>query len=169
MVEQQQDTNSPESEANPSFWSRPVVKWTFTVLLGALFVLAFLTYLATDLVSNKLLDPQLYTDALEENHIYNRVYTELLADPALVEVTTRLLGNVGLEGMADSVYSLAVSTLYLVVPPDTIQTATEGVIVDVTSYLKGETEQLEPWLDVSSRLDEETLEERISVVLQVLL
>jgi hypothetical protein len=46
------------------------VKWTITLLLGALFVLAFLTYLATDLVSNQLLNPQLYTNALEENLIY---------------------------------------------------------------------------------------------------
>ena len=44
-----------------------------------------------------------------------QMYTELLADPALVEATARLLGNVGLEDLADGTYSFAVSTLYLVV------------------------------------------------------
>jgi hypothetical protein len=169
MTEQPTDIESRDPQPGQSFWSRAIVKWTITALLGTLFVLAFLTYLATDLVSNKLLDPQLYTNALEENYIYNRVYTDLLADPALEEKTAQLLGNVGLEDLADGLYSLAVSTLYLVLPPETIQTATEGVIVEVTSYLKGETDQLEPRLDLSSDLDEETLEERISGVLQVLL
>ena len=146
-----------------------MVKWTATVLLGALFVLAFLTYLATDLVSNKLLNPQLYTEALEENHIYHRVYTELLTDPALEETTALLLGKVNLEGLSADVYSLAISSLYLVLPPETIQTATDGVIVDVTSYLKGDTERLEPRLDLSSALEEEALQERIIGVLEVLL
>jgi hypothetical protein len=169
MTEQPTDIESRDSQPSQSFWSRPTVKWTITLLLGALFVLAFLTYLATDLVSNKLLDPQLYTNALEENHIYHRVYTDLLADPDMEELAAQLLGNIGLEDLADSVYSLAVSTLYLVLPPDTIQTATEGVIVKVTSYLKGDTDQLESRLDLSSDLDEEALAERITVALQVMI
>jgi len=129
------------------------VKWATTVFLGVIFVLAFLTYLAIDLVSDKLLNPQLYTEVLAENHVYHRVYTELLADPALEEATAKLLGNVKLEGLSAGLYSLTTSTLYLVLPPETIQTAVEGVITDLTSYLKGETERLEPRLTQSRGCD----------------
>ncbi len=121
--------------------------------MGLIFVLAFSAYLAIDLVSDKLLNPQLYTEVLTENHIYHRVYTELLADPALEEATAKLLGNVKLEGLSAGLYSLTTSTLYLVLPPETIQTAVEGVITDLTSYLKGETERLEPRLTQSRGCD----------------
>jgi hypothetical protein len=60
------------------------------------------------LVSNTLLDLQMYTEILEENDIYNRVYTELLADPDLEETTTTLLGGVNPEQLSSEMYSLAV-------------------------------------------------------------
>jgi hypothetical protein len=145
------------------------VKWATTVFLGVIFVLAFLTYLAIDLVSDKLLNPQLYTEVLAENRIYHRVYTELLADPALEEATAKLLGNVKLEGLSSGLYSLTTSTLYLVLPPETIQTAVEVVVTELTSYLKGETERLEPRLTLAPALEEELLEERIIGALETVL
>jgi len=162
-------TPQDSGRLNSSFWSSPGVKWATTVFLGVVFILAFLTYLAIDLVSDKLLNPQLYTEVLAENHIYHRVYTELLADPALEEATAKLLGNVKLEGLSAGLYSLATSTLYLVLPPEMIQTAVEGVITDLTSYLKGETERLEPRLTLSPALQEELLEERIIGALETVL
>ena len=69
--------------STPSERQRTRLNRLTTVLLAALFVVAFLIYLATTFVTDTLLDPQLYTDALEGNDIYNRIYTELLADPAL--------------------------------------------------------------------------------------
>ena len=52
-----------------SFWSRPAVRWTATVLLGLIVIAAFVVLLAADLVSRDLLDPVLYTNALEEEDI----------------------------------------------------------------------------------------------------
>jgi hypothetical protein len=54
-----------------------------TIILGIVFVLALIVLLAADWFSHGLLDPELYTNALEEEDIYNRIYTELLADPAI--------------------------------------------------------------------------------------
>ncbi len=169
-----EDSETPPDESNPtegkSFWSRPAVRWTITAFLGIVFVLAFLAYLAADLVSHTLLDPQVYSGALDENDIYNRVYTELLADPALENATTQMLAGVNLQELSPGVYSLAISTLQLILPPDTLKTATEAVIVALTSYIKGETERLEPRLDLSSALsDKELMEERITAAIETLL
>jgi hypothetical protein len=83
--------------ASPSFWSRASVRWTATVLLGIIFVLALVVFQVAELVSRDLLDPDLYTNALEEEDIYNRIYTELLADPAMVKATSLMLGNLNLD------------------------------------------------------------------------
>jgi hypothetical protein len=54
------DTINSQEEGK-SFWSKALLKWTASALLVLVFILAFLSYLAIDLVSNTLLDPQLYT------------------------------------------------------------------------------------------------------------
>lgn len=156
-----------DSQAKNSFWSRPAVKWGGTVLLGLLFVLSYLIYMAADLVSNDLLDPELYISALDENDIYKRIYAELLADPALREVDALISGSIefGPE-MSTSPVSLATSTLGLVLPPSTVKGLVEGVITRLTDYLSGETDRLEPRLDISSRLKEGTAADAIMAKLQ---
>ena len=78
---------SETTKHTTSFWSRSSTRWVATVILGIVFVLALIVLLAADLVSHELLAPELYTNALEEEDIYNRIYTELLADPAMVQAS----------------------------------------------------------------------------------
>lgn len=156
-----------ESVIKGSLWSRPAVKWGGTFLLGLLFVLSYLIYMAADLVSNDLLDPELYISALDENHFYKRLYTELLADPALREVDALISGSVELgPEMSTSSVSMATSTLGLFLPPSTIEGLVEGAITRLTAYASGETDRLEPRLDISSHLQEGTAADAIMARLQ---
>ncbi len=156
-----------DNQANKLFWSKPVVRWSGTVLLGLVFVLSYLIYMAADLVSNDLLDPALYISALDENDFYKRIYAELLADPALQEVDALIAGSVefGPE-MSTSPVSLATSTLGLVLPPSTVKGLVEEAITRLTDYLSGETDRLEPRLDISSQLKEGTAADAIMARLQ---
>ena len=123
--------------------------------------------MAADLISNDLLDPELYISALDENHFYERLYTDLLADPALQEVEALIFGSVefGPE-ISTSPLSLATSTLGLVLPPSTVKGLVEGAITRLTAYLSGETDRLEPRLDISSQLEEGTAADAIMARLQ---
>jgi hypothetical protein len=146
---------------SPSFWSKPIARWSATVLLGIIFILALFVYLAADLVSRDLLDPDLYTNALEEEDIYNRIYTELLADPAMVEATALMLGNLNLDpSLATQVLNFSTSTLYLVMPPDTIQSGVEGAINAFTAYFSGDTEELQPDIAIAE-LDQNVMADMI--------
>ncbi|MGB3715069.1 MAG: hypothetical protein WA996_11630 [Candidatus Promineifilaceae bacterium] len=146
---------------SPSFWSRSSVRWVATVLLAVVFILALIVLLAAGLVSRDLLDPDLYTNALEEENIYNRIYTELLADPALVEATVLMLGNLNLDpSLANQALSFTTSTLYLVLPPETIQSGVEGAINHVTAYFSGDAEELRPEITLVG-LDPEVITDRI--------
>jgi hypothetical protein len=145
----------------PSFWSRSSVRWIATVSLGIVFVLALVVFLTADLVSRDLLDPDLYNNALEEEEIYNRIYTELLADPVMVEATALMLGNLGLDpALSTQALSFTTSTLHLVLPPETIQSSLEGLINVVTAYFRGDTDELQPDLSFEG-LDSDILADRI--------
>jgi hypothetical protein len=145
-----------------SFWSRPATKWVITVILGIIFLLALVVFLVANLVSDILLDPELYNSALEETDFYNRIYTELLADPAAAEATAMLLGNLNLDpALADNILTFSTSTLYLVAPPESIQSAVEGSINGFTAYLRGDTEEIQPRLDLSAIADENLVADRI--------
>ena len=122
-------------------WSRPSVRWTATVLLGIVFTLALVIFVAADLVSRDLLDPDLYKNALQKEKVYSRIYTDLLADPEMLSTTILMLGDLDIDpDLPAALFNLASSTLYLVLPPDTIQEATEGAIDNFTAYLKGDVE-----------------------------
>jgi hypothetical protein len=145
-----------------SFWSRPSIKWGSTIILGVIFVLALVVFLAANLVSNILLDPELYNSAMDDTNFYNRIYSELLADPAAEEATAILLGRLNLDpSLADNVLTFTTSTLYLVLPPESIQSAVEGFTNGLTAYLRGETEELQPRLDLDAIADEGLLTDRI--------
>jgi hypothetical protein len=107
--------------------------------------------LVADLISFDLLDPELYFSALDENNFYDRIYSELLADPAMEEAAALLDGFLDLSpNLPVPPLSMATSTLYLVLPPETIERQVEGAITRLTAYLSGDAERLEPRLDISS-------------------
>jgi hypothetical protein len=133
-----------------------------TVILGIVFLLAFIIFLAADLVSDILLNPAVYTSALDESDFYGRIYTDLLADPAVAEATSNMLGNLDLNpSMAEGILSFTTSTLYLVAPPDTIQGGVEGFINNFTAYLRGDTEELQTRIDLTAGVDGEIIANRI--------
>jgi hypothetical protein len=162
MTIRKEGNNMGDETNQSSFWSRPTTRWVITAILGIVFLLALVVFLVANLVNDILLDPELYNSALEETGVYERIYTELLADPALKEATALFLGNLNLDpGLADNILTFTTSTLYLVLPPDTIQTAVEGAIYGMTAYLRGDAEELQPRLDLTAIADENLVADRI--------
>ena len=53
------------------------------VLFGLVVWAGLLMYLASGIISNKLLDPDSYIETLRQADAYNRIYSEILVDPAL--------------------------------------------------------------------------------------
>ena len=144
------------------FWDRPRIEWALTAALGFVFFLAFLVYVVANFIHDDLLDPALYSRTLDDNDIYDRIYTELLADPELQDTTKLLLGDINIgAGTTEEVYSFTVSTLRLLLPPETIQTSLERVVDEITAYLKGDTEKLEGVLSLSDALNDPEFNERL--------
>lgn len=158
------------SAQRPSFWSRHhTLKWIFTVLVGILLTLAFLAYLASNLVEDRLLDGATYANVLRSQKAYQRLYSDVFADPALLDLTKDLLADTRIEGLSDNALALTTSTINTLLPPKRLQVVVEGTIDRLTRYLRGDTAQLDAQTGLLNEFDRERLRERISNTLLVVL
>jgi hypothetical protein len=64
-----------------------------SLLLVAVFVVGFVLVSSVVLVRGRLFDAGTYSEALVRTDAYERVYTEVLADPEFAELTEQLLGG----------------------------------------------------------------------------
>ena len=124
-----------------------------SLLLVAVFVVGYVLVSSVVLVRGRLLDTDLYSTALVRADAYERVYTEVLADPELAELKEQLLGGMGIdESDATQVRTLATSSLRLGVPPSTLRRGTETFIDAVLGYLRADTARLDGDVDVTEVL-----------------
>src|ERR1051325_6674571 len=122
-------------------------RWAL-VSLALLFHLSFVAFLAGNTIENTLLDPDYYNSALADTDAYNRIYTQVLADPQLEAFTSDLLGGTNLGEQR----SVAVATLRLVLPPSTLREITEKTIDALIAYLRGESKRIDTQYDLTQTL-----------------
>lgn len=138
-----------------------------TVLLSLGFIASFFAYLAVSVVTDSLLNAHFYTRALERNNIYERVYTELLADPALRSVSERLLGDLRISRRySQDTYSQIVSALRLVLPPDVLRQATDFLFQELTAYLAGERQRLRSNINLTKAINDPELQQHMIAAVQ---
>lgn len=149
--------------------SYPLLERLLTIVLMVVFIVSFLTYLAIQVMTEDLLNARFYTRALERNRIYDRIYTDLLADPALRDVTVRLLGDLRIEKRySQESYSHVVSALRLVLPPDVLRSAADRLFIELTAYLSGERQQLRSNIHLSKAINDPELQQKIIAAVQTI-
>ena len=114
------------------------------IVLG--FYVSFLAYIATTAIDTTILSPDYYNTALDDNRVYDRFYSEVLADPQFSSLTQDLLGG---SDSGDE-RAIAVSLLRLVLPPDTLKTVTEQTITAIIAYLNGDTKRIDTRVDLNA-------------------
>jgi hypothetical protein len=112
------------------------------------FHLSFVAFIAGNTIENNQLDPDYYNSALADTDAYNRFYTQVLADPEFESLTADLLGGTNLGDQR----SVAVATLRLVLPPDTLREITEKTIAALIAYLRGESARIDTQYDLTQTL-----------------
>ena len=103
-------------------------------------------YLASDIISNKLLDPDSYIETLRQANAYNRIYSEVLVDPALQDDLPGSFGDLEVdpEDMAALLRGIA--------PPEYLRSQTESVIRSTVGYFGGDLEELAVYVDLGPPL-----------------
>ncbi len=119
-------------------------------VLGLLILGAFLSYLVLNNLSDRLFDPQTYTDALLEGNAYQRLYSEVLpkyGPEALVRVPLKETPLAVLADLADTV-----PLLLELMPPEYLQSQVESNIERSAAYFTQETDRLELYLELEEPL-----------------
>jgi hypothetical protein len=124
------------------FIIRPIVSF----FLGLVVFAGLLLTLVSGNLSSKLLDPGFYIQPLQQQDVYNRIYTEVLIDPALQETTSDLLGDIEVDP------GEIVSLLQQIIPPEYLQSQVEDAIQRTVGYFNGDLEELDLYVNLGPPL-----------------
>lgn len=83
-----------------------------------------------------------YEEALSRADVYDRLYTEVLTDPQIVEVTDQLLGRLPVDR------SVVTANLRVVLPPAALRGVAHDVAAELAGYCSGDGGQLRLTVDL---------------------
>ena len=123
---------------------RPVV----ALVLGVVVFFGFLWLLLLNNTTDKLLSAEFYTDTISGEDTYNRIYDDVLLDKELENTTQDLLGGVQVVSQEE-----IVGLLREIIPPEYLQSETEGAIQRTVDYFNDDRETLDLYVNVGPPLD----------------
>lgn len=145
------ETPQPEP-ADGGRWPVALVRLGTAVAVVAV-VAGFLASAAVVLVRQHVLDAATYDRALVRADVYDRVYTEILADPALGDAKEELLADIDLRGVdPEAARILATNSLRWALPPSTLRGGTDRFVAAVLAYVRGDTERIDGSIDLDAAL-----------------
>ncbi|MCC6994446.1 MAG: hypothetical protein IT370_07445 [Deltaproteobacteria bacterium] len=111
-------------------------------LLALTLVAGFAGFVAMHAVEARLVDQSYYQEALADSHVYDRLYDDLLMDPAFAPQVDALLG--GIDVPRDKV----VVTLKELIKPEYLRTIVDAIVGQLVGYLK-DGQKLDLTLDIT--------------------
>lgn len=120
---------------------------TASLVLGILIIAGLFYLLVPVNILERLVTAEVYHDAIIEADTYNRVYDKELLEEALGGPDGGLLGDIEIDDDDQ-----LVEFLRDVLPPAYLQGQTEENIDRVTAYMRGETDTLEVYVELSEPL-----------------
>ncbi|MBL7497491.1 hypothetical protein I6A84_06285 [Frankia sp. CNm7] len=108
------------------------------VALAVLVTLCWLPLVVILTARSTVLSADFYTDGLDDVHAYDRVYTEVLPDPAV----DSLLAGLPVDR------TLVTANLRAVLPPSTIEGLTDEQIGRIVDYLRGDADDVQLSVDM---------------------
>lgn len=108
------------------------------MLLVAGFVVAFLLASVLLTLRQTVLNAGWYQHSVEASNSYQRLYDQVLTDPAVARETRDLLAGLPID------HSLVAANLRIVVPPGPLKATVNRTLETLTAYLRGERGQFDP-------------------------
>ena len=117
------------------------------LFLAVVVCAAFLGFLAVSKLKSTVLEPSFYTNVLDENNSYETIQVGLITDIRNSEEVGDLRDDLGMD--IDEFDSLAKD----VIPIPYLKTQIDGIIAGVTSYLRGETEDPQVYVELGQPIE----------------
>ena len=126
----------------------PLFRAFVALVLFVIIFVGFLSYLIVNNVAGKLLSADFYTNTLESEDTYNRIYNDVLLDGELEQTTGRLLGDIQIASHQE-----VVELLREIMPPEYIQSEVEAAIGRTVDYFNEDAENLGLYIDLNLPLN----------------
>lgn len=111
-------------------------------------------FVVTTVVHQHLLTSDLYADALSNQQVYRRIYSEVLTDPDVRGLADDLLGDLDLDRSQQAdVIAVSNAVLRLALPPAAIDDLARQLLDQVLAYVRGDVADLKFELHVFGALD----------------
>jgi hypothetical protein len=108
------------------------------ILLVAGFVLTFTLASVLLTLRTTALSASWYQDSVEASNGYQRLYDQVLTDPAVARETRDLLAGLPID------HSLVAANLRIVAPPTALKATVDRTLETMTAYLRGDRGQFDP-------------------------
>jgi hypothetical protein len=125
-----------------------IIRAVASLILGVVIFFGFMFWLLMNNFSDRLLSAEFYTDTINGEDTYNRIYDEVLLDDELKETTNDLLGDIQVV-----THDEIVGLLKAIVPPAYVQSQVEGAIGRTVAYFNEDVDTLELYVDLGPPLD----------------
>ena len=122
-------------------------RYLATSLLSIIIFSSFLTFMLVSNFTGKLLNADFYTDILDANDAYHRIYDEVLADPGIRKFTGDFTENIQIISHQE-----VVALAREIAPPDYLQEQVESIVDSTVEYLDGRSSSLEIYIDLDPPL-----------------
>jgi uncharacterized membrane protein YhaH (DUF805 family) len=113
-----------------------------TAVVVAVWVLAWPVVVALLTVHATIQQPAYYRRALDEADVYDRLYTQVLTDPQIIDVTEQLMARLPVDR------TVVTDNLRVVIPPSALRGVAERLADQVAAYCAGRTDQLDLRVDL---------------------
>ncbi len=102
-----------------------------SVVLSLIVVAAFASLVAMALISSRIADENYLSDAIAKNDVIERLYNDLLTDPAFGRELDQLLAGSKVSGKE------VIATIKKIAPPEFLAKQTEALISHLVGHLRG--------------------------------
>jgi len=119
-----------------------------TPLLVLFLILSVVAWMTVSIARGSLFDPSFYLTALRQNHVYDRIYTDVLSDPRSQGKVNDLLGGTQAVSSED-----VEQLLRQILPPEYLQQESERNVHALTAYFRKDTNDLVLGVELGPVLD----------------
>ncbi len=118
-----------------------------SLIFAVVIFVTFIGFLTASRVNSTLLEPSFYTNVLEENNSYETIRDGLVDEIANTDEVLQLRNDLGMD--PDEFDTLADE----VIPLQYLQSQIDGIITDVMSYLRGDVEVPQVYIELSQPIE----------------
>ena len=125
----------------------PIIRSIASLILGLVIFFGLFFLLVMNNVRDNFLTANFYNDSLSENNVYDRIYDEVLLDPAYEDKTSELLGDI------DVAHGDIIALTREIISPSYLQQEVGQAVIGTIDYINKDTDEPDIYIHLGPPID----------------